>query len=103
MFYNLLDYLQGVNDINDIDPKFYATKEYLAMPIYEGIPLGSLTASSNFAYIDYKNKQIGLTKFFAPTGDEEADLNLIREVYKEREGFHPEFSSPIVFWKPPVK
>jgi 1-acyl-sn-glycerol-3-phosphate acyltransferase len=55
------------------------------------------------AYIDYKNKQIGLTKFFTPTGNEEVDLNLIREVYKGREGFHPEFASPIVFWKPPVK
>jgi len=49
--YNLLDYLTSINDINDVNPKFYATKEYLAMPQYEGLPLGSLTAST--VYIDY--------------------------------------------------
>jgi hypothetical protein len=49
--YNLMDYLTGLNDVNDVNPKFYATKEYLAMPQYEGLPLGSLTAST--VYIDY--------------------------------------------------
>ncbi len=49
--YNLLDYLQGLNDTGDPNPKFYATKEYLAMPVYKGLPLGSLTAST--VYIDF--------------------------------------------------
>jgi hypothetical protein len=49
--YNLMDYLTGLNNVNDVSPKFYATKEYLAMPQYEGLPLGSLTAST--VYIDY--------------------------------------------------
>jgi len=49
--YNLMDYLTGLNNPNDVNPRFYATKEYLAMPVYKGIPLGSLTASN--AYIDY--------------------------------------------------
>jgi hypothetical protein len=49
--YNLMDYLTGLNNVNDVNPKFYATKEYLAMPQYEGLPLGSLTFST--VYIDY--------------------------------------------------
>ena len=49
--YNLMDYLTGLNNVNDVSPKFYATKEYLAMPQYEGLPLGSLTSST--VYIDY--------------------------------------------------
>ena len=49
--YNLLDYLQGLNDVGDPNPKFYATKEYLSMPVYEGLPLGGLTSST--VYIDY--------------------------------------------------
>jgi len=49
--YNLMDYLTGLNNPNDVSPKFYATKEYLSMPVYKGIPLDSLTYST--AYIDY--------------------------------------------------
>jgi hypothetical protein len=49
--YNLLSYLEGINGVGDLNPTFYATKEYLAMPEYRNIPLGSLTAST--AYIDY--------------------------------------------------
>ena len=56
--YNLLDYLTNINNINDVNPKFYATKEYLAMPQYEGLPLGSLTFST--VYIDYN----GMTASF---------------------------------------
>jgi hypothetical protein len=48
--YNLLDYLTSINDVTDVNPKFYATKEYLAMPQYEGLPLGSLASN---VYIDY--------------------------------------------------
>ena len=54
------------------------------------------------AYIDYKRKQVGLTTFFTPTGDEQTDLNMIREVYDGREGFHPASAAPITFWKPPT-
>ncbi len=48
--YNLLDYLEGINK-DDQNATFYATKEYLAMPVYKEIPLGSLGAKN--AYIDY--------------------------------------------------
>lgn len=49
--YNLLDYLESINKINNGLSTFYASKEYLAMPIYKDIPLGSL--GSNNIYIDY--------------------------------------------------
>ena len=48
--YNLLDYLESINKINNGLSTFYASKEYLAMPIYKDIPLGSL--GSNNIYID---------------------------------------------------
>jgi len=49
--YNLLDYLESINKISSGLSTFYATKEYLAMPVYREIPLGSLGAKN--AYIDY--------------------------------------------------
>jgi subtilisin-like proprotein convertase family protein len=49
--YNLLDYLESINKINNGLSTFYASKEYLAMPIYKDIPLGSL--GSKNIYIDY--------------------------------------------------
>jgi len=36
--YNLLDYLEQISDKTVSNPKFYADKEYLAMPDYRGIP-----------------------------------------------------------------
>ena len=36
--YNLLDYLEQIDDKTVNNPKFYADKEYLAMPDYRGIP-----------------------------------------------------------------
>ena len=52
--YNLLDYLEGLNDIGDPNPKFYSDKEYYAMPDYRGIPLQGIGdfLTSN-AYLDY--------------------------------------------------
>ena len=48
--YNLLDYLESINKVNNGLSTFYASKEYLALPIYKDIPLGSL--GSNNIYID---------------------------------------------------
>jgi len=51
--YNLLDYLEGLNDINN--PKFTVDKEYYVMPNYLGIPMqasGNLTTTN--VYFDYK-------------------------------------------------
>ena len=52
--YNLLDYLEQISDKTVSNPKFYADKEYLAMPDYRGIPSRSpddLTISNT--QIDY--------------------------------------------------
>jgi hypothetical protein len=52
--YNLLDYLESINDIGDPNPTFYGDKEFYAMPDYRGIPLpGISTISDSDAYIDY--------------------------------------------------
>jgi len=49
--YNLLDYMESINKYSEVAPTFYATKEYLSLPKYLDIPLGSL--SSTNAYIDF--------------------------------------------------
>ena len=52
--YNILDYLQGLNDLSDpLNPKFYADKEYSVMPVYKSVPLSSTNGfTSNSIYID---------------------------------------------------
>lgn len=49
------------------------------------------------AYLDYKNKDIGLTDFFTPSGDVEKDLIFFREFYKDKIGCRPENAAPIEF------
>lgn len=52
--YNLLDYLESINDKGDPSPTFYADKVYYAMPDYRGIPLqGVGDFQLDGAYIDY--------------------------------------------------
>jgi hypothetical protein len=52
--YNLLDYLEGLNDVGDPNSKFYADKEYYSMPDYRGIPLqGVGDFLSSTAYLDW--------------------------------------------------
>jgi hypothetical protein len=52
--YNLLDYLEGLNDAGDPNPKFYVDKEYYSMPDYRGIPLqGAGDFLTSTAYLDY--------------------------------------------------
>lgn len=51
--YNILSYLEGINDVGYPNPKFTANKEYFAMPDYRGIPMsgngvGIATASVIF-------------------------------------------------------
>jgi len=54
--YNILNYLEAIDDPNN--PKFIASKEYLAMPIYEGLPAN---ASGGFlvnqVYINYNDQR----------------------------------------------
>jgi 1-acyl-sn-glycerol-3-phosphate acyltransferase len=53
------------------------------------------------AYLDYKRKEVGLTEFFYPTGDEEKDLITFRDFYASKSGFKSDLAAPIVFWTPP--
>jgi len=52
--YNLLDYLEQLNDNTSPTPKFYANKEYLAMPDYRSVPasIASSTTTTE-VYFDY--------------------------------------------------
>jgi 1-acyl-sn-glycerol-3-phosphate acyltransferase len=47
------------------------------------------------AYLDYGARVVGLTEFLALSGDEEADLRRIREVYAGKKGRHPEQAGEI--------
>lgn len=49
--YNIMDYLESINK-STLNPIFYANKEYLAMPIYKGIPTSGATFSESSIYID---------------------------------------------------
>ena len=37
--YNILSYLEGLNDVGYPNPKFTADKEYYAMPDFRGVPM----------------------------------------------------------------
>ena len=47
------------------------------------------------AYLDYGNKQVGIGGEFMPSGDIEADFEIIREFYKQRRGRIPANASRI--------
>ena len=47
------------------------------------------------AYIDYRARVVGLTEYLTLSGDEEADLRRIREVYAGKTGRHPEQAGEI--------
>ena len=54
--YNILSYLEGLNDVGYPNPKFTADKEYLSMPDYRGIPMsgaGVGIATSSVVYLAY--------------------------------------------------
>jgi 1-acyl-sn-glycerol-3-phosphate acyltransferase len=47
------------------------------------------------AFIDYRTRLVGLDTYLTLSGDEEADLARIREVYAGKAGKHPEQASDI--------
>jgi hypothetical protein len=52
--FNLLDYLESINDFGSPTPKFFATKEYYSMPNYEAIPMPGIgNFDTQHVYIDY--------------------------------------------------
>jgi hypothetical protein len=55
--YNILDYLEGLNNTNDGSPKFMANKEYLVMPEYIDNTLNNVLNVECVAICsDYVNK-----------------------------------------------
>ena len=49
------------------------------------------------AYIDYRRKEIGVTRFVRMSGDIERDLDVLRDFYADKVGRHPEQASTIAF------
>jgi 1-acyl-sn-glycerol-3-phosphate acyltransferase len=49
------------------------------------------------AFIDYKNKQMGIGETFSPSGDQERDLQHLRNFYAAFTSRHPENMGPITF------
>jgi 1-acyl-sn-glycerol-3-phosphate acyltransferase len=49
------------------------------------------------AYIDYRRREIGVTRFVRMTGDPEHDLAQLRTFYADKVGRHPEQASTIAF------
>jgi len=47
-------------------------------------------------YLDYPNKTLGLTEHIWLTGDEEKDMQAIRDGFAGHEGKHPELAAPII-------
>jgi 1-acyl-sn-glycerol-3-phosphate acyltransferase len=47
------------------------------------------------AYVDYPDKQIGIGKYFTPTGDINEDLEIIKDFYKSKRGKFTEKQSDI--------
>ncbi|MEN8241149.1 MAG: 1-acyl-sn-glycerol-3-phosphate acyltransferase [Chloroflexota bacterium] len=51
----------------------------------------------HFAYIDFPSKTAGLVAGFYPSGDMQADLELIRKVFQGKQGKYPEKMGEIQF------
>jgi hypothetical protein len=57
--YNLLDYLEGLNDTTNLtSAKFYADKEYYAMPHYKAMPCNGIATNTN-VYFNYNGISYG--------------------------------------------
>lgn len=48
-------------------------------------------------YIDYRQRRIGIGQLLQLSGDQQTDLQLIREFYADKQGCHPHQAGPIVF------
>ncbi len=44
----------------------------------------------SLAHIDYRKKEVGISRNFYPTGDVDKDINEIKQFYKNFSGKHPE-------------
>jgi hypothetical protein len=65
--YDILSYLEGLNDSGAPNPRFFANKEYLAMPDYRAIPMSGIgvnIATQSVIYIEYNG--ITYSNYTAP-------------------------------------
>jgi 1-acyl-sn-glycerol-3-phosphate acyltransferase len=49
------------------------------------------------AYIDYRRREIGVTRFVHMSGDQARDLDMMRDYYADKVGRHPQQASTITF------
>ena len=61
---------------------------FYRLALAAGVPVG-------LAFIDYRTRTVGLHEYVALTGDPEADMARIREVYADKVGKHPELAGRI--------
>ena len=47
-------------------------------------------------FIDYPRKRIGIDRLFEPSGDIEADFEILREYYQDKVGKRPDNQGPVV-------
>ncbi len=66
---------------------FYRIAEGAGVPVYMG-------------FLDFQNKRVGIGSGFHLSGDQEADLEIIRDFYAGIKGRWPEKTSPIEFTTP---
>lgn len=46
-------------------------------------------------FIDYPRKRIGFDRLFEPSGDIEADIEILQDYYRDKIGKHPEKQGPV--------
>jgi len=46
-------------------------------------------------YIDYPRKTVGIDRLFNPSGDSDADFEILRDYYRDKIGKRPEFQGPV--------
>ena len=66
---------------------------FYRLALTTGYPVG-------FAFIDYVKKEIGVLDFTYMTGQEELDIERIRQAYKDKGGRFVQNMAPIEFWSP---
>ncbi len=66
---------------------FYRIAQGAGVPVYMG-------------FLDFQNKRVGIGTGFHLSGDQEADLEIIRDFYAGVQGRWPEKTSPIKFTTP---
>ena len=66
---------------------FYRIAQGAGVPVYMG-------------FLDFQNKRVGIGTGFHLSGDQEADLEIIRDFYAGIQGRWPEKTSPIKFTTP---